>query len=87
MFPSQLQWFKDGQPLYRSTRHDLRYVEGHCSLHIELILPEDEGAYTVLATSPAGRGVSTGRVVVDRAGSVSEIPQHMKGPMAARVHM
>lgn len=82
-----LQWFKDGQPLYRSTRHDLRYVEGHCSLHIELVLPEDEGCYTVLATSPAGRGVSTGRVVVERAGTTSEIPQHMKGVMAARVHM
>ncbi len=79
-----IQWYKNGQPVVRSTRLDVKTTEGFCSLRIEMVLPEDKGAYTIFASSPKGRAVCTGRLYVERVDD-NDMPQHMKGVLAHRV--
>nr|XP_006823021.1 PREDICTED: titin-like [Saccoglossus kowalevskii] len=80
----KVQWYKDGQIIHKSTRYDIRYTEGFCSLRINMSLPEDSGTYMVLAMNIAGRAKTVGRLLVEPAG-VSEESEHMRGRMALMV--
>ena len=73
--PPRITWFKDGARVRPSPRVCITEQDSVVSLHLEQVMPQDTGHYTMLAENQAGCVVSSAFLAVEP--TTPQYQQHM----------
>lgn len=61
----RLSWFKDGQRVAQSQKHEINYSNNQATLRVKQASSEDSGHYTLLAENPQGCVVSSAYLAIE----------------------
>ncbi|KIH49967.1 immunoglobulin I-set domain protein, partial [Ancylostoma duodenale] len=72
----QVEWLRDGQPIFHSNRYRMVHDFGFAVLDIIHLLPHDTGEYTCRVSNAAGEAVSSTPIKVEPSSGLILHPQN-----------